>query len=47
MIKTKFIILSERRFTDTDKLSVINAIKDLYKDDIKIKEYYTEEKSVV
>lgn len=47
MIKTKFVIMSERRFTETDKLAIIMAIKDLYKDDIKVKDYYTEEKTAV
>ena len=42
MIKTKFVIFSENRFTEADKAAIINAIKDLY-EDYNIESYYIKE----
>jgi len=46
MIKTKFVVLSEKRFFESDRLAVKMAIESLYKDDIKIKDVYIEERTV-
>lgn len=44
MIKTKFVIFSEKRFTEADKEGILMAIKDLYKEKGIQRTTYIEEK---
>lgn len=44
MIKTKFVILSKFRFSNDDKVAIMNALKDLYKKK-GIEDSYVEEKN--
>ena len=43
MIKTKFVIFSEKRFTESDKIGILKAIQDLYEEK-NINNAYIEEK---